>query len=333
MGVKEVWVQLEHWDQDMVTTALESGADAVVAPQGLADRIRALGRIAVVSEDGDRVPGRDVHFVDVRSPEEEQQAARLLEQGAVVAVRHADWVIIPMENLVARAGRLLVTVDTESRLETALGILERGVFGVIVGASDAATLRRWVLKVRAAVPPETLVEAEIVAVRPVGLGDRVCVDTCLLMKEGQGALVGNSAGFLFLVQAETRRNPYVAPRPFRINAGAVHAYVKVPDGRTRYLCELRAGDRLLVVDPTGTAVEAVVGRCKIERRPLLLVEAVSGERSGSLLVQNAETICLTAADGSGLSVTQLEPGRRILAAIAPEGRHFGMPVSETITER
>lgn len=317
----------------MVTTALESGADAVVAPQGLAEKIRALGRIAVVSEDGDRVPGRDVHFVSVRNPEEEQQAARLLEQGAVVAVTHADWDIIPMENLVARSGCLLVAVDRESRLETALGILERGVSGVIVRAPDPATLRRWVLKVRAAVPAETLMEAEIVSVRPVGLGDRVCVDTCLLMEEGQGALVGNSAGFLFLVQAETRPNPYVAPRPFRINAGAVHAYVKVPGGRTRYLCELGAGDRLLVVDPTGAAVEAVIGRCKIERRPLLLVEAVSGDRSGSLLVQNAETICLTAADGSGLSVTQLEPGRRVLVAVAPEGRHFGMPVSQTITER
>lgn len=317
----------------MVVTALESGADAIVAPQGLAERIRALGRIPVVSEDGDLVPGRDVHGVSVRNPEEEQEAARLLEQGAVVAVMHADWEIIPMENLVARSGRLLVAVDSESRLETALGILERGVCGVIARAPDPTSLRRWILKVRAAVPAETLVEAEIVSVRPVGLGDRVCVDTCLLMEEGQGALVGNSAGFLFLVQAETRPNPYVAPRPFRINAGAVHAYIKVPDGRTRYLCELGAGDRLLVVDPTGAAVEAVVGRCKIERRPLLLVEAVCGDCCGSLLVQNAETICLTAADGSGLSVTQLEPGRRVLAAIAPQGRHFGMPVRETITER
>jgi 3-dehydroquinate synthase II len=37
-------------------------------------------------------------------------------------------------------------------------------------------------------------------------------------------LVGNSSAFTFLVNAETESNPYVAPRPFRINAGAVHAY-------------------------------------------------------------------------------------------------------------
>lgn len=331
--MKEVWVQVDRWDKDAVTTALESGADAVAAPPGMADKIRALGRIAVVSEDGDWVPGRDVHCVSVRTPEEEQEAAAILERGGTVAVMHTDWEIIPLENLVARRGRLLVAVDSEDRLETALGVLEKGVSGVILRAPDPAALRRWALRVRAAVPRESLEEAEILAVRPVGMGDRVCVDTSLMMREGQGALVGNGAGFLFLVQAETRTNPYVAPRPFRINAGAVHAYIKVPDNRTRYLCELSAGDRILVVDASGAAQEAVVGRCKIERRPLLLVEAVCGDRTGSILVQNAETICLTAADGGGRSVTQLQPGDRVRVALAADGRHFGMPVSETITER
>lgn len=331
--VKEVWVQVDRWDKDMVTAALEAGADAVVAPPGMAEKIQALGRIPVVSDDGDWVPGRDVHCVSVRGPEEEHEAAAILERGGTVAVMHPDWEIIPLENLVARPGRLLVAVDSESRLETALGILEKGVCGVILCAPDPIVLRRWATKVRATVPTESLDIAEIVSVRPVGLGDRVCVDTSLMMQEGQGALVGNSAGFLFLVQAETRRNPYVAPRPFRINAGAVHAYIKVPDGRTRYLCELAAGDRILVVDASGAAQEAVVGRCKIERRPLVLVDALCGNRSGSLLVQNAETICLTDAEGGGLSITQLQPGARVRVALAVEGRHFGMPVSETIMER
>ncbi|WP_123289860.1 3-dehydroquinate synthase II [Desulfosoma caldarium] len=331
--MKEVWVCLERWDKAMVTAALEAGVDAVVAPEGMKEEIQALGRIVVVSGDGDWVPGRDVHFINVRSPEDEQNAARLLGQGLPVAVMHTDWEILPLENLVARSGRLLVAVDSESRLETALGILEKGVSGVVVCAPDPQTLKKWVQRVHAAVPAENLVDAEIVSVRPVGLGDRVCLDTSLMMQDGQGALVGNSAGFLFHVQAETRQNPYVAPRPFRINAGAVHAYVKVPEGRTRYLCELEAGDRLLVVDPSGTATEAVVGRSKIERRPLLLVEAVYENRSGSLLLQNAETICLSAPDGSALSVTQLRVGQRVRVALSCEARHFGMPVSETIMER
>ena len=59
------------------------------------------------------------------------------------------------------------------------------------------------------------------------MGDRVCVDTCANMGLGEGMLVGNSSGGLFLVHAESLENPYVAPRPFRVNAGPVHAYIRV----------------------------------------------------------------------------------------------------------
>jgi 3-dehydroquinate synthase II len=45
------------------------------------------------------------------------------------------------------------------------------------------------------------------------MGDRVCVDTCTMMGEGQGILVGNTSSAFLLVQAETQENPYVAPRP------------------------------------------------------------------------------------------------------------------------
>ena len=53
-------------------------------------------------------------------------------------------------------------------------------------------------------------------------------------------LVGNSSAFTFLVHAETESNPYVAARPFRVNAGAVHAYCVRPGDRTSYLEELAA---------------------------------------------------------------------------------------------
>jgi 3-dehydroquinate synthase II len=172
-----------------------------------------------------------------------------------------------------------------------------------------------------------------VAVEPAGMGDRACIDTCTLMEEGEGMLVGNSSGFLFLVQAETRVNPYVAPRPFRVNAGAVHAYVQVPEGRTCYLSELQAGDRVLVVSARGTVQEATVGRTKIERRPLLLVTAEAQGTTGSIVVQNAETIRLTGPDGEARSVVELEPGDAVLVAIQKAGRHFGLKVDESIREK
>ena len=146
-------------------------------------------------------------------------------------------------------------------------------------------------------------------------------------------LVGNSSRALFLVHAETLVNPYVAPRPFRVNAGPVHAYTRVPGGRTRYLSELKAGDEVLVVDHRGKTAAAVVGRLKIEKRPLMLVTARMEGLEATTIVQNAETIRLTSPDGGAVSVVQLAPGDRVLAAVEEAGRHFGHKIRETITEQ
>jgi len=122
------------------------------------------------------------------------------------------------------------------------------------------------------------------------MGDRVCIDTCTQMKLGEGMLVGNSSSGMFLVHAENVATPYCDPRPFRVNAGAVHAYVQVPGGLTRYLADLKAGDPVQVVNARGQAQAAYIGRTKTERRPLVLVAAEHKGREISLVLQNAETI-------------------------------------------
>jgi len=75
----------------------------------------------------------------------------------------------------------------------------------------------------------------------------VCVDTASLMVPGEGMLIGSQSNGLFLVHSESEESPYVAARPFRVNAGAVHAYIRVGE-KTRYLSELSAGDDVLVID-------------------------------------------------------------------------------------
>ncbi|MGM0381842.1 MAG: 3-dehydroquinate synthase II, partial [bacterium] len=73
-----------------------------------------------------------------------------------------------------------------------------------------------------------------------------------------------------------------------------------------------------------------------EKRPMMLVEAeIQSEGKThpvSLVLQNAETINLTAADGSAVSVVRLQPGDEVLALHEQAGRHFGVKVEETITE-
>jgi 3-dehydroquinate synthase II len=218
-------------------------------------------------------------------------------------------------------------------LDLAFGILEKGVAGVVIHAQSPQELRAILSRARTTIEEETLHVAAIERIQPSGMGDRVCVDTCSLMQEGEGLLVGNSSGFLFLVQAEAKANPYVAPRPFRVNAGPVHAYVRVKGGRTRYLSELEAGDTVSIFNFRGNAREATVGRIKIERRPILLIEAVCNSVKGSILLQNAETIRLSAPDGKALSIVDLKPGDSVLVSIENTGRHFGMKIDETIQEK
>ena len=129
------------------------------------------------------------------------------------------------------------------------------------------------------------------------------------------------------------RIPYVAPRPFRVNAGAVHAYILLPDGKTAYLSDLAIGGQVLVTDAQGTAHPAIIGRTKIERRPLLLVEAEAGKAKVSLILQNAETIRLVRKDGGAVSVVSLAVGDTVMGCTLEGGRHFGMAVKETIREK
>ncbi|MGQ9921728.1 MAG: 3-dehydroquinate synthase II [Desulfobacca sp.] len=330
--MKQVWVKVDPWDKKRVTTALEGGADAVWVPPGHAAEVKALGRITVIAEDGDLVPGVDIMEATLASVADEAAIVGLARSHPVV-IHCPDWTIIPLENLIAQSQNLFVEAATVAEAKTFLGILERGVDGLVITTTDLGELKRLLKLAKEISPPVALTTAAVVSVKPLGMGDRVCVDTCTTMAPGQGMLVGNSSAALFLVHAESLENPYVAARPFRVNAGPVHAYIRVPGNKTRYLSELSAGDEVLVVDHQGQTQPATVGRVKIEKRPLLLVTAAYEGQEFATILQNAETIRLTRPDGTAVSVVQLQPGDQILVALEEAGRHFGHKVSETILEK
>jgi 3-dehydroquinate synthase II len=330
--MKQIWVKIDPWDKKLVTAALESGADAVWVPEGRAQDVKALGLVRVIAPDGDLAPGRDLHEVTILSTADEAEVIRLARRGPVV-VRTPDWTIIPLENLVAQSGNIFVEVSDLDAAAAALGVLEKGVDGLVVAATDAGLIKQIARLVQEASPPVSLTTARISRIKALGMGDRVCVDTCANMGLGEGMLVGNSSGGLFLVHAESLENPYVAPRPFRVNAGPVHAYIRVPGDKTRYLGELAAGDAVLVVDYQGRTQPAVVGRVKVERRPLMLVAAEAGGQEIATILQNAETIRLTRPNGEAVSIVTLKPGDEVLVALEETGRHFGHKIQETIVEK
>ena len=249
-----------------------------------------------------------------------------------VVVRTTDWNVIPLENLVARTQNIFVETNTLDDAKMALTVLEKGVDGLVITATDPVMVKEMLNLVKSERQELELCPLEILSVRSMGMGDRVCVDTCTMMGEGEGILVGNSSKGLFLVHAESIENPYVAPRPFRVNAGAVHAYVFLPGGKTSYLSELKAGKEVLCVNWKGEAVSLVVGRVKIEQRPLLLVEAMGPDGEVSMILQNAETIRLVGKEGQAISVVNLHPGDVVLGRVEAAGRHFGHKINESIVE-
>lgn len=176
--------------------------------------------------------------------------------------------------------------------------------------------------------------ARIVEIKDVGPGERVCIDTASMLKMGEGLLVGSKANFLFLIHNESVGSSFTSPRPFRVNAGAVYCYTLLPDGKTKYLSEVESGAEVLVVNMEGVSRQVVVGRSKIETRPLRLIKAEIKGEYGSIILQNAETIRVVTKEGSLISVTDLEVGNEILAHVLRQtGRHFGLEVDEFILEK
>ena len=330
--MKTVWIKAIPWKKEIVTTALESGADAVMVPKGCSSKVKKLGVITTIADDGDLRLGKDVVEWEIRSKADEEKILSLSRRSKVI-VRTRDWTVIPLENLIAQTSNLIVEVKTAREAKTALKVLEKGVDGVLLNTRDLSEIKKTVAQIKESSERISLQTVQITRVETLGMGDRVCIDTCSNMAMGEGMLVGNSSSGLFLVHAESVENPYVEPRPFRVNAGPVHAYVRVPEGKTRYLSELRSGDEVTIVNYKGHCQNSIVGRIKVEKRPLMFIEAECRQKTIATILQNAETIRLTQPNGSPISVVELKKGSRVQAFLEEAGRHFGMKIKETITEK
>jgi len=277
-----------------------------------------------------------IPLATVRTPAELERALSVAVGTAGVALRWRGDRMIPLETAVLRGRRrfmVWVATDRIDEVPGALGALEHGADRVVVAletASDVETLARLV---DAGGPPALAWQRANVTRRvPVGVSERVIVDTSSLLAPEEGLLLGSSAGLLFHVASEATGSRYTRPRPFRVNAGSPHSYVLMADGTTRYLSELEAGDAVLVTAPRQPSRAVRVGRLKVERRPMVLVAARRGPQVATIFLQEAETVCLSTARGR-VATTSVRPGDKLLCVSLPKGRHLGMEVDETVEER
>jgi len=340
---RKVWVGAIHQPSGesrkrVVLAALENGFDTVVLDKK-DHALAKLGRFRSIIldgsdffEDGQRI-GR---LVEIKKKTDEVAAKKAAERTQNIVISAKDWKVIPLENLIVHfqgtGSKLFMLARTAEEAKLFFETMEKGADGVLFVPSKLEELGKLRKMLEEGAPKLDLQEGRITVLRQLGLGDRVCIDTCSMLSVGEGMLIGNQSSCMFLIHSESLESEYAASRPFRVNAGPVHAYILMPDGTTRYLSELQGGDEALVVGADGHTRKVVVGRTKVERRPLLLIEAdVDGERF-STIVQNAETIRVY-SKGKVVSVSRLKLGDTITLKIERAGRHFGMRVEETIREK
>jgi len=248
-----------------------------------------------------------------------------------VIIEVKDWKIIPLENIIAKLHKMHTKIFSIARnakeARKMFSILDVGVDGVIFNTDSMNEVRQALVYLGS--KSFELSSAKIMEIQEVGDGERVCVDTASMLNRGEGMLIGSRANFLFLVHNESVGSSFTSPRPFRVNAGAVHCYTLAPDGTTKYLSELETGVEILVLDSKGKARRATIGRCKIEKRPMLMIKAKVGEEVGGIIAQDAETIRFVKPNGHLVSVTHLKKGDSVLVhSKAATGRHFGMEISD-----
>lgn len=319
----KIYYKSVPFSKEDITLAIESGIDGLIVPKENVVSTSKLSRIEVLADE-------DFPCQKLEAKEDEENFTQSLLNGKNIILSE-PWEIIPVENILARSKNLLVEVENIERAKLAAGILECGVAGIVVLQNSIMSLKKIIEECRQSQGRQELEEAEIIEVSSSGLGHRVCIDTLSIFEEGQGMLVGNSSAFTFLVHAETADNEYVASRPFRVNAGAVHAYIQLANDKTCYLEELKAGDEVLTIKANGESSLAIVGRVKIEVRPMLKIVAKLGDKIGTMFLQNAETIRLTQKNKS-ISVVDLKAGDKVLCKQDVAGRHFGMRIEENIKE-
>lgn len=358
--------------KEMITTALESGISYVLDLE-YGDKIRKLGNVNIISNSDDadiylvgvdgegdgsidlsenladskdlanakkaKNAGKTVcAYIKITDKLHEQLAVKLGPIVDYIILVGTDWTVIPLENIIADLQKvdveIIAAVVDKDGAKLALETLEHGTDGVIFEANDFAKIKEIAQEVvDASKVKYDLKIATITNVKSLGSGDRVCVDTTDMMKPGEGMLIGSYSKSMFLVHSESLESEYVASRPFRVNAGPVQAYVMVPGNKTRYLSELVAGDEVLIVNTEGETRTAYVGRSKIERRPLILIEAEYEGNTIRTLLQNAETIRIVDADNNPLSVADAKPGDKVKVYIEKSARHFGIAIDETIIEQ
>jgi len=259
--------------------------------------------------------------------------------------------MIPIENLVAACEgtptKIAAVLSTPEQAQGAGFALHKGVDALVVTPSNEMIEAALVVKSQRlerttqnnyeiVSQPEHvgLGKLTVTSVEAGGTAERYCIDMTRLLEDGEGLLLGSNASSFLFVHGETVDSEFVPTRPFRVNAGPPHAYIRMANGQTKYLSELQSGDEIHVVSTEGMQRCATVGRLKIELRPMILVKWIDeNDKEGNMFLQQAETVRVVGLNKKTKSITALKPGDIVIGWSDMGSRHIGAPISSAVTER
>ena len=331
---------MEVWLESAETVSLE-GIDALYVHDG---QTGISTKDGVLYRDGVQIGGH----IHIDSEEAQSKARSLAGTVEWILLTFEDWSMIPIENILAATDatptKVAAQISQPIQAQGAAFALDIGVDALLCDETclEAALVVKSMRLEQMSEMQSTQSETEqiklgtmtITEVQEGHSGDRVCIDLLSMLEDGEGLLVGSTARAFVLIHGETVPSKYVPTRPFRVNSGSVDAYTYLADGSTKYLCELKSGDSVLIVRKNGHSRAATVGRMKIETRPFILLRFKDeNANEGHVFIQQAETVRLVLENGNVCSVTNLEVGMRILGCTLSSTRHVGQSISAPSEER
>jgi 3-dehydroquinate synthase class II len=260
-----------------------------------------------------------------------------LGQVDLVAIRFKDPTNIPLELVLAEAQhtktKVAKVVDAVSDGVVSLMTMESGADIIVLNTTDLNDITNLAASAADAQRTQlTLKPASVIRVAHSQMGTRVCVDTTSALAQDEGMILGSTSAGGLVTCSETHFLPYMNLRPFRVNAGALHLYIWGPDDRAVYLSDLRAGSQVLAVNAAGHTRAVTVGRVKIERRPLLMIEAEIDGQAVNTFIQDDWHVRMMGAGGEIRPSSEIKPGDQLLGYLDAPGRHVGIRIDETIEE-
>lgn len=278
-------------------------------------------------------------YVEVYDKESMNNAIELSNRFEVCVIEFKSETNIPLELVLAfsQKNKCKVCKQVQSADDgwIATMTMEMGSYSVLLNTKNIDEIPKLKMKLDKFMEKKINIQKlKVKSVEHIGMGDRVCIDTTSLLKEDEGMIIGSTSSGGILVSSETHFLPYMDLRPFRVNAGALHSYVLAENNTTKYLSELKAGDKLLAVDSEGNTRVVAVGRVKMERRPLLLIKVTdSSNKEINVIVQDDWHIRIISENGKVKNSTLLKEGDIVLGYTMKAGRHLGVQINETIVEK